>query len=591
MALVLAIASIGCASTPARASIGYELDDAVPSRPLGGSKGPHGIAVDQANQQIYVAIVSNNPLIGAPGEINRFDSNLNPAGIFSDGSGYYSGVAVNPVTQGFYASQAAIHVPQGNFGTSKMSAFSSAGSLTSSFPLSDNGIFPHIAADSAGDVYVPDPATGKVKVFNSTGTLQKEIGCNGCPGGSTFGRPISVAIDGTGDLYVVDLSPDRVVKLAFSGGSHSYASTMQSGRGAVAVAVDPSDDTVLVGDLLNGSRYHIVAYNSSGTQFDDFGAGLFALPDSQFGPLLAQQIAINATTHEVYVTDTAKFYIFEKETITPPDATVATPNPVGQLAATLRAEVNTNGHAALNCEFEYTDDVDFQANAFDNALTKPCPELPDGLSDTVIPVKVSGLSPVTVYHYRLTISTHAGPATTDVEEFETLPVTASTVTTEPAIAIAETSATLKGAVNPHGGSVSDCDFEYGTTSAYGSSISCLALPEPVSTNVMLTRKVLKLAPSTTYHYRLVVTSNAGTVKGGDVQFTTASPPPPPPPDTPGSPPVVVTPIGILPAPSVSQPTKRPPVRCRRGFRKKRVRGRIRCVRRQPKRTQRHSRRR
>ncbi len=53
---------------------------------------------------------------------------------------------------------------------------------------------------------------------------------------------------------------------------------------------------------------------------------------------------------------------------------------------------------------------------------------------------------------------------------------APTVETKAASAIAQTTATLNATVNPNGGEVSECKFEYGTTTAYGSTRPCAALP-------------------------------------------------------------------------------------------------------------------
>jgi hypothetical protein len=580
--VLLAIASLALlAAASARANVGYELNATTPSHSLGGQV-PHGIAVDQSNQRIYVAVVTTDPGTATAGQIDRFESDLTSAGIIAPGGGYYTGVAVNPVTQGFYAAQAVIHTSFGNVGMARMDLFSSSGTPGAQFAVSDTQTLPQVATDSSGDVYYPNATTGKVQVFNSAGALQEEIGCNGCPGSSTFGRPVSVAINSEDDLFVVDLASDRVVKLTSSGGPYTFASVLQSGRGAAAVGVDPSEDNVFVGDLPSGVNYHIVAYDSSGTQFDDFGAGLFTDP-TQLGALSAPQSAVDATTHRLYVGDRGKFYIFDQGTISPPAAAAAAASPVGQLTATLRASVNANGHAVLNCKFEYTDDSNFQAHEFSGAKTAPCSGAPDGSSDTPVSAKVSGLLPLTVYHYRVTATSNAGSATSNGETFETMPVIAPTVTTEPALAITDTTVTLAGTVNPHGGSASDCHFKYGTSTSYGSNTPCLALPEAVATDVGETRKILNLTPRTTYHYRLMVTTNAGTAEGKDVEFTTASLPPP---ET-GEPPPAISlpPVAPVPPPVIVSPTAPRPLKCRKGFVKRRVRGKLRCVKkkRHPKR--------
>lgn len=574
-AAFLTLASVAAVFTPsARASLGYELDASNPNRALPG--GPRGIAVDQESGDIYVAIVSTNPNTGAPGQISRFDSNLAADGVFAPGGGYYSGVAVDPLTHGFYGMQVKIDLAIGSFGTPRLDRFSSSGTSVGSFPVADAGAFPPIATDSAGNVFYPNADGHSVQVFDSAGVLQEVITCGGCPGGS-FGRPISVALNSTDDLYVADVSPDRVVKLTSSGGSYSFASILQSGRGAAAVGVDPVSGDVLVGDLPGGRNYHIVAYNSSGTQFDDFGAGLFADPPSGSGANLAYQMAVSATTHKVYVGEDQQFYVFEKVPIDPPTADIEPVAAVGQLTARLSATVNANGHATLDCEFEYTDHADFQANGFANAPAVPCAALPGGSGDTAINAKVAGLLPVTTYHFRVTATSNGGSVTSGAETFETLPVVPPTVTTESPLAVAQTTARLKGKVNPHGGSASDCHFEYGTSLSYGSSIPCLVLPEPVTTDVAEERKVLGLTPGTAYHYRLVVSTNAGTMEGDDVEFTTAALPPEPEPG-PGPAPEPVAPPATAPPPTAPIVTPRP-LRCKKGFRKRRVRGKAKCVKR------------
>jgi hypothetical protein len=576
--LLLAIASFAVTLAPsARAAVGYELDPVNPSHNLDGV--PRGLAVDQANQDLYVAIITKNFSTLASGQIERFNSDLSADGIFAQGSGYFSGVAVNPVTHGFYGAEVEFRTQFGNFGASKLDRFSSAGALAGSTAVAYPNALPTIAADSAGNVFYPNREKHSVQVFDSAGVLQEEITCGGCPGGQ-FGAPISVAVNAGDDLYVADAAPDRVIKLTSSGGPYSFGSLVQSGRGAGAVGVDPGTGDVLVGDLPNGKDFHIVAYSSSGTQFDDFGRGLFADPAPEAGVSGASQMAVDATTHRLYVSTFEKFYIFDRVTIHPPTATIGSATNVAQLSAKMNATVNTGGHAVLECEFEYTDDEDFQANGYANATAVPCSTLPYSTGDTPVEAKASGLQSETTYHFRVSATNNAGAASSNSETFETLQVVPATVTTESPTAVTQTGATLKGKVNPHGGSASNCHFELGTSISYGTNLSCSSLPGSVSTDVAESRSASGLGHDVIYHYRLVVTTNAGTVKGNDVEFTTASPPSdpeppadptPPPADTSTQPPPVIPPSG---GPAATPP----PLHCKKGFRKRRVRGKVRCVR-------------
>ncbi|HXS34018.1 MAG TPA: hypothetical protein VN758_09645 [Solirubrobacterales bacterium] len=526
LAVALSFTALGVAAPAvAQAALGYEPDGANPSIALAGEL-PHGVAIDQASQRIYVSVLSTNTSTGASGQIDQLESTGAPtaASPFALGTeAFPTGVAVNPITQGIYVAQFIASTPQGNKGSSKIVQLSAAGTMGTEFATSNNpGKAPQIATDSAGNVYFPSDATNAVQVFNSAGVLQSTISCAGCPGGA-FGNPASVAVDSVGNVYVVDLETDRVVKFTHSGSSYSFASVLQSGRGAVAVGVDPADNAVFVGDLSAG-EYHVVAYDSAAVQFDDFGGGLFGAPSQ--GPAGAGQIAVNATTHKLYVSEpnTHKLLVFAKVTIHPPVASTNPASFVGQVSARLNATVNPKFHAVTSCRFEYTNATDFQTNGYTNAIDAPCSSLPSGSEDVVVNATPTGLSPSTTYHYRVVAANNAGSVEGSDATFTTLPTTAATVTTEAASSVTQIGATLNGKVNPHGGSVSDCHFEYGVGLSYATSVPCTAVGV-VTTDVAQKKTVAGLSANTTYHYRLVVTSNAGLVNGNDREFTTPPPAP------------------------------------------------------------------
>jgi hypothetical protein len=93
--------------------------------------------------------------------------------------------------------------------------------------------------------------------------------------------------------------------------------------------------------------------------------------------------------------------------------------------------------------------------------------------------------------------------------------------TEPASGIASDAATLDGTVTPNGETISDCHFDYGTDTSYGSSAPC------GSTSGAVSATLTGLAASTGYHYRLVITpAGASPITGADQQFTTAAAPNP-----------------------------------------------------------------
>jgi predicted lipoprotein with Yx(FWY)xxD motif len=95
---------------------------------------------------------------------------------------------------------------------------------------------------------------------------------------------------------------------------------------------------------------------------------------------------------------------------------------------------------------------------------------------------------------------------------------------------------LKGIVYDYGGTTS-YHFEYGTTTAYGTSVPMPDAQASTALSSAVSQLVTGLAPDTVYHYRLVSTNTGeGTGFSADGTFSTAlTPTAPPPPTTPGQP--------------------------------------------------------
>ena len=95
---------------------------------------------------------------------------------------------------------------------------------------------------------------------------------------------------------------------------------------------------------------------------------------------------------------------------------------------------------------------------------------------------------------------------------------APTVTTGPASNISSTTATVSGSVNS-GKEQTTYHFEYGTTTAYGTSTPDASAGKGNKTS-NVSADLASLAPSTTYHYRVVATNPSGSVQGADMTFMT-----------------------------------------------------------------------
>jgi hypothetical protein len=105
---------------------------------------------------------------------------------------------------------------------------------------------------------------------------------------------------------------------------------------------------------------------------------------------------------------------------------------------------------------------------------------------------------------------------------------APVVATESVSSVTRTSATLSASIDPKGGTISSCSFEYGATTAYGETVECApvagggAVPASGPSGPVFA-KIFGLSSNTTYHFRIAATDEAGTGRGADATFTTLPP--------------------------------------------------------------------
>jgi alpha-tubulin suppressor-like RCC1 family protein/phosphodiesterase/alkaline phosphatase D-like protein len=213
------------------------------------------------------------------------------------------------------------------------------------------------------------------------------------------------------------------------------------------------------------------------------------------------------------------------------DATFSTPSPatvkteaassIGTTAATLNASVNPNGQEVTECKLEYGTTTAYGSSA-------PCSPLRQaGESPVAVSASVSGLSANTTYHFRASAKNAGGTSLGEDRSFTTLPPASPPTATTTAAGVTRTLATLNGTVNPNASTVSDCHFDYGATTAYGSTAPCASLPGSGESAVAVAALAGNLSPSTTYHFRVSATNANGTSAGSDQTFTTLTALPPP----------------------------------------------------------------
>jgi hypothetical protein len=94
------------------------------------------------------------------------------------------------------------------------------------------------------------------------------------------------------------------------------------------------------------------------------------------------------------------------------------------------------------------------------------------------------------------------------------------VETGAASAVGPDSVTLNATVDPNGTNVSDCHFEYGTATAYGSDVPCTSPAGSGSGPVPVSSALTGLVANSLYHFRIVAMNSSSTSYGSDQTFAT-----------------------------------------------------------------------
>jgi len=319
-----------------------------------------------------------------------------------------------------------------------------------------------VAVDATG-VYVVDFFNNRVVKFDTTG---KEIlQFNNSPHG-VFDEPVGVAADGLGHVYVADTSAtdnanQRVQRFDTNGTWQAVIGSAGSGAGQYGKPLGLATDTegnVYVSDQSNN---RVVKFNSAGNpagQWGSFGSG-----DGQFGGL-QQGIAADAN-NDVWVAD------WENNRIEKFSSTGAF---LGKWGTTGSGDLQFNGPMDV-------------ASGPSSAIY-----VADAENDRIVKYGAGGAA-------------------------------APTVVTGAATSITPTTATLNGTINAQG-TPTDYRFKYGTTASYG-SLTPVTADGSGTADVEVSTPISGLAPSTTYHFRLVALQGGDEVASGqDATFTTAPSP-------------------------------------------------------------------
>ncbi len=366
--------------------------------------------------------------------------------------------------------------------------------------------------------------------YGTTGSYGKTAPCTPSPGSGTSPVAVSAAITG---LTANTTYHFRIVATNAGGEETGFDTTLKTLPNAPTVVTEKASSIAQTTATLNAS----VNPNGGSVSKCEFEYGTTVSygktapctpsPGSGTSPVAVSAaitgLTANTTYHfRIVATNAGGESKGADETVktapNPPTVVTEKASAIAQTTATLNASVNPDGGEVTKCEFEYGTTVSY-------GKTAPCTPSPgSGTSPVAVSAAITGLTANTSYHFRIVATNAGGESKGSDETFKTL-VNPPTVTTEKAASIAQTSAVLKGKVNPNGAEVTKCEFEYGTTVSYGKTAPCTPSPGSGTSPVEVSATVTGLSANTTYHYRLVATNYAGTSDGADETFKTLVSPP------------------------------------------------------------------
>jgi hypothetical protein len=412
----------------------------------------------------------------------------------------------------------------------------SGGSFGSSVALSSDGNTALIGAPEDNNVHV-----GAAWVFMHSGSTwtQEKLTGSGENGEGWFGSSVALSADGStaliGGLYDNGgLGAAWVFKR--SGSTWSQLGSKLTGIGELgegsgqfgsSVALADNGNAALVGgpgdNSPQGSAWGVGAawvFTRSGstwTELEKLSGGGGELGAAGFGESVGLSsdgnIALIGGSHDDGTFGAA--WVFAHP---PPTVATGAASAVANSAAMLTATVNPNGGAVGECSLEYGTTTSYGASA-------SCTPRPgSGTSPVAVSASVAGLAANTIYHFRVSATNPAGTSYGSDQTLQT-PPNPPAVVTRAASSVSVSYATLNATVNPNGGQVTTCRFEYGTSVSYGSTTLCSSVGQTGESPVAVFASV-GVTANTTYHFRIVATNAGGMSFGSDETLTTPPPPPP-----------------------------------------------------------------
>jgi hypothetical protein len=497
--------------------------------PSGGPENPAGVAVDQATGEVYVVYrTAGESVVDVFNSSGAYQSQITGVGIpngrFTDA---VNSVAVDGASHDVFIGDSLDNVVD-VFNSSGVYLAAWTGSNTPAFsfgiPTNPNARPLVVAANNTlGAVFVADYGHDVVDEFASSGAYVGQI--THTPSGPLT-EVDGVAVDqASGDEYVIDGStvdrfgPPTVLPTVVPG----VPSGVKTGSARINGTVNPEGfdahsvlfefGACVPSDSCSTSPYGLMVAGSPA----DAGSGASPVPVSAEVTGLQPGAFYHYRLLSTNVDGTEESV--DQRLITGPALEDRPASSVSQFAATLNATVEP-GEVPTSYHFVYGTTA-----GYGSVAPVPDTELPIVRGEDAVSQAVTGLQAGTTYHFAVVASSSAGAFTGPDQTFTTAGIPAPLVNTGGPSGVTQSQATLAGAIDPQGWDTT-YHFEYGTSTAYGSSWPTLDIDEGALIGSQPVSILLQnLSPNTTYQYRLVATNGGGTAYGADGTFTTAEYPP------------------------------------------------------------------
>lgn len=208
-----------------------------------------------------------------------------------------------------------------------------------------------------------------------------------------------------------------------------------------------------------------------------------------------------------------------------PTVTTGSASQITGSGALLAGTINPNGPQAVTYRFAYG------TSSTNPGKTTAWTTGPFGTTVSPVSAAVTGLGANTTYYFKLQVSSGGRTYSGAIQSFKTsqappapqVPV----VTTGSATKVSDTTAVLGGSVNPNGSGAVSYRFSYGTSQTNLNRTTPQSVGLTGSTTVPVSVGITGLSQTTTYYFRLDVSSGGQTYSGAVHSFrTTATPPAP-----------------------------------------------------------------